>query len=63
MIWDQRVRQLLTEAIDVEDKAIVEGAAMLAAGHGVKFVFTVRDGLYVDVKAVRLDYDAKGRVL
>jgi hypothetical protein len=57
-----RARQLLRDTIDVEDKAVVEGAAMLAAGHGVRFVFTVRNGVHVDVRAERVDYDAKGRI-
>jgi hypothetical protein len=60
-----RVRLLLAGAIDpydAEDRAVVEATAMLAAGHGVRFVFTVRDGLHVDVRAERLDYDHVGRV-
>lgn len=57
--WEFRARRLLAAALDVEDKAVVEGAAMLAAGHGVKFVFTIGNGLMVDVRAERLDEPAQ----
>lgn len=60
--WSARTRQLLTSAVDADDRAIVEAAAMLAAGYGVKFVVTIRNGLMVDVRAERLDYDHVGRV-
>jgi hypothetical protein len=60
--WADRARQLLRAAVDAEDKAIVDAAAILAAGHGVRFVTTIRNGLHVDVRAERLDYDHLGRV-
>lgn len=59
--WAERARQLITKAVDAEDRAIVEGAALLAAGQGVQFVVTIRNGLAVDVKAKPLAYDLKGR--
>ena len=60
--WDERTRQLLKHVVDTEDKAVVDAAAILAAGHGVRFVVTIRDGLYADVRAERIDYDVKGRI-
>lgn len=64
--WDvqpsDRFRGLLQRHLDAEDKAMVEASAILAAGHGVRFIVTIRDGLHVDIRAERLDYDTKGKV-
>jgi len=54
---------LLKRAIDPDDRAVVEAAAILAAGHGVRFVVTIKNGLMADVQAVRLGYDHVGRVI
>lgn len=54
---------LIKRAIDPDDRAVVEAAAILAAGHGVKFVITIKNGLMADVQAVRLDYSTVGRVI
>lgn len=53
---------LLKRAIDPDDRAVVEAAAILAAGHGVKFVITIRNGHMLDVRAERLDYNGVGKV-
>ena len=52
---------LLKRAIDSDDRAVVEAAAILAAGHGVRFVVTIKNGHMVDVHAERLDYDNRGQ--
>lgn len=56
------LRSLLMRAIDPDDKAVVEAAAILAAGHGVRFIVTIHNGLMADVHAERLDYDTKGKI-
>lgn len=61
-LWKRtQIRALLNTAIDAEDQATVDAAAILAAGHGVRFVFTVRDGRRIDVRVERLEYDHRGR--
>lgn len=52
-------RKLLHQAIDSDDRAAVEGAAILAAGHGLRFVVTITNGHYVDIKAERYDHGRK----
>ena len=52
---------LLKRAIDSDDRAVVEAAAILAAGQGVKFVITIKNGLMADVRAEPLDYDSRGQ--
>lgn len=57
------VYSLLHSAIDdPDDRAIFEAAAILAAGHGVRFIVTIHNGLMANVHAERLDYDTKGKI-
>lgn len=60
--WFGKARWLLKKAIDAEDKAVVEASRILAAGYGVRFISTIRNGLHVDVRVERLDYTGKERV-
>lgn len=53
--WEQYIRdELSSRAVDPDDKAIVDAAAILAAGHKVRFVFTMKDGAPVDVRAEKV---------
>ncbi len=52
--WYGRTRGLLRRAYDAEDKAVVDAAAIIAEGHDVRFVTTIRNGLHVDIRAERI---------
>ena len=52
-------RKLLRQAIDSDDRAAVEGAAILAAGHGLRYTVTITNGHYADIKAERYDHGRK----